>query len=283
MKIRALCLSLLALIWATLGLSAETLTNDKIVSLSEAGLSDDTIVLAIQRSDADFDLETDALIALRDQGVSAAVIDAMVQKQTVSSEENPAEAYPDQQADDADAGAVAESNPAAAQADLDQLGPPKITPEKGQRYYTRFGFKYEGDDWPATNYWRGAFVPINTEVELVACDDESMSLLIVDTGVMLEIDNIEKYTHRSMLEYASLMLAAEPTNLSRFSEEMQDAIKAGRPHIGMTKEQVIYTRGYPPFHRTPSLKSPEWIYWHSRFNKRAFRFDGDGILVSIRN
>jgi hypothetical protein len=39
------------------------------------------------------------------------------------------------------------------------------------------------------------------------------------------------------------------------------AIRAGRLVQGMTKEQTLIARGYPPAHRTPSLEANEWIYY----------------------
>jgi hypothetical protein len=38
-------------------------------------------------------------------------------------------------------------------------------------------------------------------------------------------------------------------------------IRAGRLVPGMTKEQALIARGYPPAHRTPSLEANEWIYY----------------------
>jgi len=40
-----------------------------------------------------------------------------------------------------------------------------------------------------------------------------------------------------------------------------DAIHEGRLLEGMTKEQALLARGYPPAHRTPSLDASEWIYF----------------------
>jgi hypothetical protein len=40
-----------------------------------------------------------------------------------------------------------------------------------------------------------------------------------------------------------------------------DAIHDGRLVTGMTKEQALIARGYPPAHRTPSLDANEWIYY----------------------
>jgi len=40
-----------------------------------------------------------------------------------------------------------------------------------------------------------------------------------------------------------------------------DGVREGRLIEGMTKEQALIARGYPPAHRTPSLDANEWIYY----------------------
>jgi hypothetical protein len=57
---------------------AETLTNDAVVELSQAGLAPNAIVAKIRASDSSFDVSTDALIALKHQNVADDVIAAMV-------------------------------------------------------------------------------------------------------------------------------------------------------------------------------------------------------------
>jgi hypothetical protein len=63
------------------------LTNADVVSMVKAGLGESTIVLAIQHSASDFDTSPQALIALKNQGVSQKVLDAML---TAGSERKPA-------------------------------------------------------------------------------------------------------------------------------------------------------------------------------------------------
>lgn len=56
----------------------KTLTNDDIVSLVKAGLSEEAIITMIQKSQTKFDLTPDALIELKKAGVSNKVIETMV-------------------------------------------------------------------------------------------------------------------------------------------------------------------------------------------------------------
>ena len=54
------------------------LTNDDIISLVKAGLSDAAIVSAIQKSPTQFDISPEALVKLKKAGVNNAVIEAMI-------------------------------------------------------------------------------------------------------------------------------------------------------------------------------------------------------------
>lgn len=78
MKIRPLILA--ALISCAMPALAETLNNESVVTLTNTGLGDEAIIAKVKNSDADFDLSTDQLIALRKRGVSSAVLAAMLEK-----------------------------------------------------------------------------------------------------------------------------------------------------------------------------------------------------------
>ena len=58
--------------------SGQTMTNADVLKLVQAKLSDDLIVSKIQTSKCGFDTSTDTILKLKSQGVSDAVIEAMV-------------------------------------------------------------------------------------------------------------------------------------------------------------------------------------------------------------
>jgi hypothetical protein len=71
-------LALAALLLVAAPAFAETLTNQQIIRLSEAGVGADAIVAKIHASPTDFDVSTDAMVALKHDDVPDAVIAAMV-------------------------------------------------------------------------------------------------------------------------------------------------------------------------------------------------------------
>lgn len=61
------------------------LTNAEIVKMVKAGLDESTILKVIAASDSDFDVSVDGLLALKEAGVSSAVMDAMLAAKTKKS------------------------------------------------------------------------------------------------------------------------------------------------------------------------------------------------------
>ena len=58
----------------------EKLTNDEVIRMVEAGLSEHTILLKINSStEREFDTSVDTLIELAKQGIPPSVIDVMVE------------------------------------------------------------------------------------------------------------------------------------------------------------------------------------------------------------
>lgn len=66
-----------ALVWAS-GVAAETLTNEDVVVLLEAGLGEEAVIAKIESSDGNYVTDTQTLLALRAKGVPSPVIAAMV-------------------------------------------------------------------------------------------------------------------------------------------------------------------------------------------------------------
>lgn len=64
--------------------SAENLDNAKVVQLVQVGLGEEAVVAKIKSSSNQFDVSTDALIALKNAGVPSAVIAAMIEAASAS-------------------------------------------------------------------------------------------------------------------------------------------------------------------------------------------------------
>lgn len=246
------------------------LTNESVVKMMEAGLSEDTIVLAIERDECDFTLDVDSLVALKQGGVSERLIQSMIQAMEPAEASNAAaDAAPDDMVPVASATGI----PDVGEIDNRDVIPPFIQPQVGGEYYTRFTLCYERGLYRSTNYRRGAMVPINTKVKLVSFAPDEM---ILDMGgARIKVTNDRDYTHGSIEDFASLMLSDQPTRIEAYGEKRATEIRNGVLRLGMTRDEVIMTRGYPPKHETPSLELDRWVFWSSRFVKQTIVFYDD--------
>lgn len=84
MKIRSV-IAILAIFGAT-PVSAETLNNDSVLALIAAGLGDEVVVAKIKTTPGNYDLSTASVIALKEKGVSGAVLAAMITASSVKAE-----------------------------------------------------------------------------------------------------------------------------------------------------------------------------------------------------
>jgi hypothetical protein len=75
--IRTLTALILVLVVTSVG-AQEVLSNDSVIAMKKAGLSDTVILAKIRSSQAKFDTSTQALVALKQAGLPDAVIEAMV-------------------------------------------------------------------------------------------------------------------------------------------------------------------------------------------------------------
>ncbi|MGH7996895.1 MAG: hypothetical protein ACREFX_11135 [Opitutaceae bacterium] len=157
---------------------------------------------------------------------------------------------------------------------IDSDPPPVV----GQDYYIRHCLKCQRGVHETTNYWVGKLVPINTRVKLVSEAGRKLVLRIEPAGDEITVVNVEKYSRKDLNTIARELLTRTPVALDQFGTQAASMILRGQPAIGMTKEQVVMARGYPPGHRTPSLQSDIWVYWDTRMMISTCAFD-NGVLT----
>jgi hypothetical protein len=250
------------------------MNNTDVIKMKEADFSDDTILLSIGKEPADYDTSTDALISLKKAGVSETVIQKMIAAQHGAKGEATGSATEPAPAESSSAAFFNEEFPTIA--------PPMINPIAGKDYFLRSTMHFEDGKYVGTNYARGTVVPINTPVRIEAILGKTITLRRTDTGDHLTIENVDKYTRKSIDELASTLFAEVQTPLDRLPAELAASIRSGDMRKGMTKEQVLMARGYPPAHETVSADSDRWVFWSSRFVKQTIVFNSDGRLVDGR-
>jgi hypothetical protein len=147
---------------------------------------------------------------------------------------------------------------------------------KGDKLHTQFSLFYEKGVHRTTNYRVGTFVPINTEVTFVKANSDQIEVTLPD-GTGLKIVNIEKYSGEKIPGIFSRTLGKAPVDLSKFTAKEKTSIEAGEVEVGMSKDAVIASLGYPPKHQTPTLKGNQWRYWRTVFSTFVVHFDNDKV------
>jgi len=142
---------------------------------------------------------------------------------------------------------------------------------------------YKGKVVTWVNYNVDAFIPVNTPIEVTNEGGWSgLKFKLKDSSVTLKLKN-SRHSGLSDEQWAEKHFGEHKVNLNKFSKSERDAIESGAVKVGMSKDAVIVSRGYPPAHKTPSLKSSSWLYWNTKWDKIRVDFDSKGKVSRIRN
>ncbi|MCF8131367.1 MAG: hypothetical protein K9N10_22890 [Deltaproteobacteria bacterium] len=167
----------------------------------------------------------------------------------------------------------------------------KMVPRSAYRdkvLYTRVNMWYDYDTYygckiKSTNYHNGQRLPVGTKVTVTEAFYDRINFKAIDTGQTFNLYNVRKYTVVPIRELFSRMFS-ETNDLDNvhFTEQEMNAIRRGKIEIGMSKDAVLMSYGYPPAHRTANLSYMTWVYWHNRFNTISVEFLDDKV-VEIKN
>lgn len=159
-----------------------------------------------------------------------------------------------------------------------------VSPELLRQYqartlYTCCNIFFEHEEVSDANYHVGSMVPAGTPVQVQAVGRSSLTFLAGGTKLTL----VQAYGKEPFDQYADRILVTEdPTSrVAAYPKAVQSAIRAGRVEVGMTKEQVLVSIGYPPSHRTASTAASDWTYWMNRWITYRVQFDDNGKVVNL--
>ena len=132
-----------------------------------------------------------------------------------------------------------------------------------------------------TNYSAGYRIPVNTQVRIGDTSERAIKVEVPETGERFTIVNVRKYTDRGIEAVYRRYFDASPQDLDRFDAATREAIRAGRIEHGMNREAVLIARGYPPIHKTPSIRMDEWTYWKGGHDTLVVRFEGERVASVV--
>jgi uncharacterized protein YceK len=127
-----------------------------------------------------------------------------------------------------------------------------------------------------TNFARGLHIPINTKVKILKMN--AKVIVFEYQGSKINYYVTTKHTKIDAGKTLDRIFGKKAVDLSKYSKSTQKNIKAGKVAIGMSKEEVVLSRGYPPFHQTLSLKANKWKYWNHRFKTANVIFENNKVV-----
>ena len=123
-------------------------------------------------------------------------------------------------------------------------------------------------------------IPAGTAARILEYGDYRVSVEIGGRRMMLGLD----YGRSQVLrEWAQRMIVSRDPKekIADWPAAAREAIEAGRIALGMTKEQVIVSVGYPPAHATPSMDAQTWKYWYDTHGTYEVVWGDDGRVKDV--
>jgi hypothetical protein len=115
----------------------------------------------------------------------------------------------------------------------------------------------------SSGYGPGPELAAGTRVKIVKVGSSGVQFTPEDSSAIYTLGfSYGKKVMSARDYFANIFRQSDPTeSLQGVSRRLQIAIEQGQLIEGMTREQALMTRGYPPAHRTPDLAADEWIYF----------------------
>lgn len=150
---------------------------------------------------------------------------------------------------------------------------------KAESTFTCCNLRYDGDWISDANFATLPFIPAGARISVNDYGRHRASVLI--EGRPFRIGHDYGREQESTQQYVRKVVVSEDPKrrIATFPATVQAAIGAGKVMVGMTKEQVRISLGYPRTDKTRSLDSSEWAYSTSYGGDEYFVIWGTDELV----
>lgn len=144
--------------------------------------------------------------------------------------------------------------------------------------YTQVSMWVDNNKVYGTNYANGLHIPVNTKVKILDMNAKVIKFEYLGASIAYLV--MSKHTKVNAGKTLERLFSQNAVNLSKYSSTTRDNITNGKVEVGMTKEEVVLSRGYPPFHQTLSLQANKWKYWYNRFKTVNVTFKNNKVVES---
>jgi len=126
-------------------------------------------------------------------------------------------------------------------------------------------------------YEAGSMLPAGTKVTVTKVGQWGVQFRPDDSQEIYTLGFSYGWKHLDRSKYfENVLRETDPVAaVTPSSPAIATAIKEGRLVSGMTRNEALLARGYPPAHKTPDLEADEWIYYETPgFMVRVVFLDG---------
>jgi hypothetical protein len=157
-----------------------------------------------------------------------------------------------------------------------------VHPLNGEVRYTCCNLRYDRGRVREDGDLRGTILPVGTRVRIDQVIKNRVAFTAEDVGVSLVLEFKGKPGYLSLDRYlAQVFLSDDPKpQLSRLPPKVTALIRQADIEVGMTKDAVVMSFGYPPVDLTPSLDAPNWRYRRGQGETSVY-FDAEDKVVKI--
>jgi hypothetical protein len=168
----------------------------------------------------------------------------------------------------------------ATASDVSPPGPGSVFPDLPDGF-TCCNFHYDGDRIEGRNYANLPMIPAGAPIKVTGYGRDSADVEIGGRSFRLGLErgrSLESGEQR----FGRLIVDKDPkVRLDSFPAAVREAIRRGQIMVGMTKEQVIISLGYPVTSESPPLAAPFWRYWWSRLGEYKVHWSSDGRVSGV--
>jgi hypothetical protein len=133
-------------------------------------------------------------------------------------------------------------------------------------------------------YVSGPVLRAGTRVKVVAVGSRGLAFQAEGSPTTYALTFAYGKNQMSPSQYfKNILRTTDPmSSLGEVPIAIETGINEGRLAAGMTKDQALLARGYPPAHQTPRLEGAEWIYYDTPGFVDRVVFSGDRIQTITR-
>ncbi|MCW5892387.1 MAG: DUF4222 domain-containing protein [bacterium] len=162
-------------------------------------------------------------------------------------------------------------------------GPKVADPRIGETRFLCCNLRYEKPAVTDNPYQVGTLIPVGTRVQITGVRKNSVTFQPDGYPAITMVNRYgKKVLPMDGLIDRWLVTTDPKPAIARLPKKIRPLVEAGQIEKGMTRQQVLWSWGYPPANRTPDLASPQWSFWENRWHQMVVYFDGDKVSLIQR-